>query len=108
MFQHIIAVLHLNDQKGLHMQCKKHAKEMKNAASALRAIQRKSVGPKESGAQNQDQEDLKTEEKLTHELLSTANKQYNKAVGATYELLQNLLAGDTDPVGSHRLRDAQA
>ena len=64
LVQHIIAVLCLIDQKGLHMQCKKQAKEMKNAASALRAIQRKSVGPKESGAQNQDQEDLETEEKL--------------------------------------------
>jgi hypothetical protein len=85
--QHIIAVLYLIDQKGLHVQCKKHVKEMKNAASALRAIQRKFVGPEESGAQNQDQEDLKTEEKLTQELLSTANKQYNEAVGATYELL---------------------
>jgi hypothetical protein len=90
--QHIIAVLHLIDQKGLHVQCKKHTKEMKNAASALQAIQRKSVGPKESSA-NKDQEDLK-EEKLTRELLSTANKQYNKAVGATYKLLRNLLAGE--------------
>jgi hypothetical protein len=75
--QHIIAVLCLIDQKGLHVQCKKHAKEMKNAASALRAIQRKSVGPKESGAQSQDQEDLETKEKLTQELLLTANKHYN-------------------------------
>jgi hypothetical protein len=48
--QHIITVLRLIDQKGLHVQCKKHAKEMKNAASSLRAIQRKSVGPKESSA----------------------------------------------------------
>jgi hypothetical protein len=85
--QHIIVVLRLIDQKGLHVQCKKHTKEMKNAASALQAIQPKSVGPKESGAQNQDQDDLKTEEKLSQELLSTANKQYNEAVGATYELL---------------------
>ncbi len=34
--RHIIAVLRLIDQKGLHEQCrKKHAKEMKNAAAAL-------------------------------------------------------------------------
>jgi hypothetical protein len=74
------------------MQCKKHAKEMKNAASALRAIQCKSIGPKESSA-NKDQEDLEVE-KLTQELLSTANKHYNEAVGATYKLLRNLLPGE--------------
>ena len=102
MFQHIIAVLHLNDQKGLHMQCKKHAKEMKNAASALRAIQRKSVGPKESGAQNQDQEDLKTEEKLTQELLSTARRSYIRAPA------KSTSRRTTDPVGLHRPRDARA
>jgi hypothetical protein len=32
--QHIIAVLRLIDQKGFHVQCKKHAKEMKTAAAA--------------------------------------------------------------------------
>jgi hypothetical protein len=36
--QHIIAVLCLIDQKGLHVQCKKHMKKIKNAASALQAI----------------------------------------------------------------------
>jgi hypothetical protein len=92
--QHIIAVLRLVDQKGLHVLCKKHAKEMKNANLALRAIKRKSVGPKESGAKEKDQEDLETEEKLTQELLSTAHQQYNKAIGATYKLLRNLLAGE--------------
>jgi hypothetical protein len=91
--RHIIAVLCLIDQKGLHEQCrKKHTKEMKNAAAALRAIQCKSVGPKELSAKNQDQEDLETEKKLTQELLSIANKQYNEAVEASYELQRNLLA----------------
>ncbi len=66
---------------------------MKKANTALRAIKRKSVGSKESGAKEKDQEDLETEEKLTQELLSTAHQQYNEAVGATYELLRNLLAG---------------
>ena len=40
--QHIIAVLRLIDQKGLHVLCKKYAKEMKNVNTALRAIQCKS------------------------------------------------------------------
>ena len=47
----------------------------------------KAVGPKESGAKEKDQENVKTEEKLTQELLLTAHQQYNEAVGATYELL---------------------
>ncbi len=32
--QHIIAVLRLIDQKGFHVQCKKHTKEMKTVAAA--------------------------------------------------------------------------
>ena len=91
--QHIIAVLCLIDQKGLHAQCKKHAKEMKTTAATLIAIKRKSDG---SQSENSDEspEDLELERKLTQELLSTASKQYNEAVGATYELLRNLLAGE--------------
>ena len=91
--QHIIAVLRLIDQKGFHVQCKKHAKEMKTAAAALGTLERKSYGPQNSDS-DQDQEALETEKKLTQELFSTASKQYNEAVGATYELLRNLLAGE--------------
>jgi hypothetical protein len=91
--QHIIAVLRLIDQKGLHTQCKKHAKEMKTTAETLIVIKRKLNG---SQLENSDEspEDLELERKLTQELLSTASKQYNEAVGATYELLRNLLAGE--------------
>ena len=91
--QHIIAVLRLIDQKGLRELCKKHAKEMKTTAATLIAIKRKSTG---SQSENSDEspEDLELERKLTQELLSTASKQYNEAVGATYELLRNLLAGE--------------
>jgi hypothetical protein len=91
--QHIIAVLCLIDQKG-------HAKEMKNAAVALGALQRKSIGPQDSSS-HQDQEALETEKKLTHELFLTATKQYNEAVGATYELLRNLLAGKPQTQWDH-------
>ncbi len=80
--QHVIAALRLIGQKGLHMQIKKHTKEMKNSVAGLQAIQRKSVGPQDLSA-HQDQEALETEEKLTQELFSTANKQYNEAVAAT-------------------------
>jgi hypothetical protein len=98
--QHVIAVLRLINQKGLHVQCKKHAKEMKNAAATLGALQRKLVGPHGPSLNKKDQEALetekeafKTEKTLTQELLATATKQYNEAVAATYELLRNLLAG---------------
>ncbi len=91
--QHIIAVLCLIDQKGLHVQCKKHAKEMKNAAASLGALKRKSIGPQEPSSKK-DQEALESEKTLTQELFVTATKQYNEAVGATYELLRNLLAGE--------------
>ena len=46
--QHIIGVLRLIDQKGFHVHCKKHAKEMKTAAAALGTLERKSVGPRYS------------------------------------------------------------
>jgi hypothetical protein len=78
------------------VQCKKHAKELKNAASALRARQCKSVGPQDSRA-HRDQEALETEEKFTQELLLTANKQYNKAVG--------VLAGEPQTQWDHIIRE---
>ncbi len=60
---HIIAVLHLIDQKGLHVQCKKHAKEMKTAAAALGTLERKSFGPRDSDS-NQDQDAFETEKRF--------------------------------------------
>jgi hypothetical protein len=90
--QHIIAVLRLIDPKGLHVQCKKHANEMKNAAAALGALQHKSIGLQDLSFKK-DQEALMTEKTLTQELLATATKSYNEAVEATYKLLRNLLAG---------------
>ena len=62
--QHIIAVLHRIDQKGLHVQCKKHAKEMKNAAAALGALKHKSIGPQEPSFKK-DQEALESEKTLS-------------------------------------------
>ncbi len=58
--QHIIAVLHLIDQKGFHVQCKKHAKEMKTASAAQGILKHKSLGPRDSDS-DQDQEALETE-----------------------------------------------
>jgi hypothetical protein len=58
--QHIIAVLHMIDQKGFHVQCKKHTKEMKTAAVALGTLERKSFGPQDSDSE-QDKEALETE-----------------------------------------------
>ncbi len=74
--QHIIAVLRLIDQKGFLVQCKRHAEEMKTAAAALGTLEHKSIGPRDSDFE-QDQEALKTEKKLTQELFSTASKQNN-------------------------------
>ncbi len=68
------------------MLCKKHVNEMKTAAVTLVALKHKSIGPQNSDSE-QDQDALETEKKLTQELFSTTTKQYNEAVGATYELL---------------------
>jgi hypothetical protein len=84
--QHIIAFLHLIDQKGLRVQCKKQAKDMKSASAALGALKRKSNGPQEPSSKK-DQKALETEKTLTQELFSTATKQYNETVVATYKLL---------------------
>ena len=46
------------------MQCKKHAKEMKNAAAALGALKRKSIGLQEPSSKK-DQEALESEKTLT-------------------------------------------
>lgn len=91
--QHIIAVLRLIDQKGLRELCQKHAKEMKNAVAALGALKRKPTGSQDTSS-NKDQEATNAEKTLTQEIFATAKKQYEEAVGATYELLRNLLAGE--------------
>ena len=67
------------------MQCK-HTKETKNAAAALGALKSKANGPQEPSSKK-DQEALESEKTLTQELFAIATKQYNEAVGATYELL---------------------
>ena len=77
---------------------------MKTAAAALGTLERKSYGPGNSDS-DQDQEALETEKKLTHELFSTASKQYNEAVAATHELLQNLLAGKPQTQWDHIVRE---
>ncbi len=105
--QHIIAVLHLIDLEGFHMQYKKHAKEMKTAAVALETLEL-SVGPWDSDSE-QDQEALETEKK-THPrvILNCLQAVQRGHRGYIQAPVKPTSRQTTDPVGSHHPRDARA
>jgi hypothetical protein len=89
---HIVAVLHLINQKGLDVQCRKLAKLLDNLAGTLVHFQ-KSFGPKGLSSK-EDLEACKVEVIQTQEMLEEAPKTHNKAMAKTYELLRKLLSGD--------------
>jgi hypothetical protein len=90
---HIVAILHLINQKGLNLLCKKVAEPLQELAETLGALH-KSIGSK-CLSFKEDQEAHKVEIKKTQEVLEEARKMHSKAMTRTYELLRNLLSGDT-------------
>ncbi len=89
---HVIAVLHLINQKGFNVQCRKLAKTVDKLAGTLENLQ-KSSGPKGSSSK-EDQEACKLELNQTQEMLKEAQKAHDKAVAKMYKLLWNLLSSD--------------
>jgi hypothetical protein len=89
---HAVAVLHLINQKGLNVQCRKLAKTVDKLAGILENLQ-KSNGPK-GASSKEDQEAHKLELSQTQEMIKEARTAHNKAVAKTYKLLRNLLSGD--------------
>ncbi len=69
---HIITVLHLINQKGLNVQCRKLAKTVDKLVGTLDNLQ-KSIGPKGSKS-NEDQEASKLELSQTQEMLKDTQK----------------------------------
>ncbi len=96
--QHIIAVLHLINQKGLDALIVLHNKEMKSASAGPGALKQKSILSVDSGSSKDlethksKKEAHKLKKALTQEMLVTATKANNDAVAFTYEMLPNLLA----------------
>ncbi len=82
-------VLHLINQKGLDVQCRKLAKTLDNLAGTLENLQ-KSIGPMGLSSK-EDQEACKVEIKQNQEMLEKAQKNCDKAVAKSYELFKNLL-----------------
>jgi hypothetical protein len=100
---HVVAVLHLINQKGLAMQCRKLAMAVDNLAGTLKNLQKpvgtKGVTPKDN------QEFRKVEIRHTQEMLQEAQKVHNKTVAKMYELLRNLLSGDAQSPWDHVCRE---
>ncbi len=89
---HAIAVLHLINQKGLNVQCRKLAKTVDKLAGTLENLQ-KPNGPKGANSK-EDQETHKLELSQTQEMIKEARMAHNEAIAKTYKLLRNLLSGD--------------
>ncbi len=89
--QHVIAVLHLINQKGLDTKCRESAKELFKTSEVLEALKRKSGGTEKASALRNDQEAQKEELKQTQEMCKLAKKEHDEAVVQVYEFLRNLL-----------------
>jgi hypothetical protein len=91
-FVHVMPFLHLINQKGLNVQCRKLAKAGDKLARTLENLQ-KPTGPK--GATSKDnQESRRVEITHTQEMLQDSQKANNKAIAKTILLLRNLLSSD--------------
>jgi hypothetical protein len=92
--QHVIAVLHLINQKGLDTKCREAGKELVKTSKVLEALKCKPEGPKGTSVSKNNQEVLEEELKQTQEMCELAKKKHDKAVVQVYEFLRNLLGGD--------------
>jgi hypothetical protein len=91
---HVVANLHLINQKGLNMQCRKLAKALDKQARMLKNLMKKAAGSKTAVLSDDDMEARKLEIKQTQQMLQEAQKAHKEAIAKTYELLRNLLSGD--------------
>ncbi len=92
--QHIIAVLHLINQKGLDTKCREAGKELVKTSKVLEALKREPDGPEKASASKNDQKALKEELKQTQEMCKLAKKKHDETIAQVYEFLRNLLGGD--------------
>jgi hypothetical protein len=90
---HIVAVLHIIEQKGLPKKCRVLAKAVVKQSEALKNLQ-EAAGSKETVLTSMDVTACKVEIEQTQQMLQESQKAHNKAIAETYKQLRNLLSGD--------------
>jgi hypothetical protein len=87
---HIVAVLRIIEQKGLHKKCRVYAKAVVKRQVALKNLQ-EALEPQVTSV---DIAARKLEIEQTSQMLQEAQQAHNKAIAKLYEQLRNLLSGD--------------
>jgi hypothetical protein len=90
---HIIAVLPIIKQKGLDAKCRKFGKAVVKQSKTLKNLL-EAAGSKDTVLLVVDMEKCKVEIEQTQQMLQESQKQHNKAIVKTYELLRNLLSSE--------------
>jgi hypothetical protein len=88
---HIVTVLRIIKQKGLHKKCCVHAKAVAKRQGALKNLQEAS----EPQVTSVDIVACKVEIEQTSQMFQEAQQAHDKAIAKSYEQLRNLLSGDT-------------
>jgi hypothetical protein len=84
---HIVAVLHIIDQKGLPKKCRMLAKAVVRRSEALKNLQ-EAAGSQETVSTNVDVTACTVEIEQTQQMLQESQKQHNEAIAKTYEQLR--------------------
>jgi hypothetical protein len=89
---HIIAVLHIINQKGLPKKCRMLAKAVARWSEVLKNLQ-EAAGSRETVSTSVDVTARKVEIEQIQQMLQEFQKAHNKAIAKTYKQLRNLLSG---------------
>ncbi len=90
---HIVAVLHIIEQKGLPKKCRVYAKAVAKWQEALKNLQEASES-RDTVSTSVDVTARKVEIGQTTQMLQESQRAHNKAIAESYEQLRNLLSGD--------------
>ncbi len=91
---HIIAVLHIIEQKGLSKKCRVLAKAFVKQSKALKNLQ-EAAESRDTVLTSVDVQAHKVEIEQTTQMLQKAQRAHKKAIIETYGQLRNLLSGDS-------------
>ncbi len=90
---HVVAVLHIIEQKGLPKECRVLAKAVVRWSEALKNLQ-EAAESQDTISTSVDVTTCQVEIEQTSQMLQEAQKAHNKAIAETYKQLRNLLSGD--------------
>jgi hypothetical protein len=90
---HIVAVLHIIEQKGLPKKCRVFAKAVVRWSEALKNLQ-EAAESRDTISTSVDVQARKVDIEQTTQMLQEAQRAHNKAIAERYKQLRNLLSGN--------------